>query len=389
MKNAYSRLKTAIFSVLDKLLEKYTAVERIYVTGHSLGGALATMFAKAIYEHLPQINKERTIALAGYTFGGYSIGNMAFKADFDKKVPDFFRCVNDKDVIPHINSPLFGYEHVGKLCHMTSENLFFDMENFHIEEASSCADGVGEYLADHGTTKYWGLVKTYDALASLKPEEDATVEKAWRAFMGGSKTRLRGAIATEGGAVVYARSLEPDLDAAYECLLADIAANPIRLPAEDAERAVTKAELDMCIRQSAKGSTNKLEYSNFVVACFRCIYDKRDDCRSRTVDGASIRAAFNEYDRDFDGFLNKAEFESLCDDKYGGKDENRPAEAFMEAVDMDKNGFISDEEFLVYVRAARKAAATPTAAATGGNEEAANDEKVVSHRGPEESPPGA
>jgi hypothetical protein len=177
------------------LKENSGTIKEILVSGHSLGGGLATIFTKGIHEEFEEVHKTKEIGLSGYTFGAYSIGDDTFKADFDKKIPSFFRMVNDRDLIPHFQSPLMGYRHVGILCHMTDKDLFFDMEPVHVDigykeddenasildDMSALASQQSERLSDHACSGYYGLISMYTAIVQMTDREEKAVEKAWQA----------------------------------------------------------------------------------------------------------------------------------------------------------------------------------------------------------------
>lgn len=73
----------------------------IFITGHSLGGALATLGAA----HL----SVRGLA-ACYTFGAPRVGNKGFSGSLQTTV---YRVVNPVDPVPHIPTPLRGFRHAG------------------------------------------------------------------------------------------------------------------------------------------------------------------------------------------------------------------------------------------------------------------------------------
>jgi endonuclease G len=85
--------------------------KRLWVTGHSLGGALAAVFAA---EELNRFN------LSGiYTYGQPRTGRGDFAQLFATNYADsFFRFVNDDDMVPRIPP---GYAHVGNLIHFDSD----------------------------------------------------------------------------------------------------------------------------------------------------------------------------------------------------------------------------------------------------------------------------
>ena len=74
----------------------------IYITGHSLGGALATV-ATQILEH-----RFGDLISACYTFGSPRVGNRTYEKNIK---PPFYRVVNSTDIVTLV--PNIGYTHVG------------------------------------------------------------------------------------------------------------------------------------------------------------------------------------------------------------------------------------------------------------------------------------
>lgn len=72
-------------------------VTQTFITGHSLGGALAVLAASVL-----QSQGTRRIA-AVYTFGQPRVGDSRFSMAFDAKLGTVtFRYVNDRDIVPHL-----------------------------------------------------------------------------------------------------------------------------------------------------------------------------------------------------------------------------------------------------------------------------------------------
>lgn len=71
---------------------------RVYVTGHSLGGALATLCAYDVMTHC-QMNHAEHYEVSCYTFGAPRTGNHAFAKLFASVVPDTWHIINS-DVRP-------------------------------------------------------------------------------------------------------------------------------------------------------------------------------------------------------------------------------------------------------------------------------------------------
>ena len=87
----------AYFSVRDQIHQQLRSlgISQVTVTGHSLGGALALICAVDVqYNFGEQLNHLDT-----YTFGAPRVGNDAFKASFERRVPNSYRFVNGMDIV--------------------------------------------------------------------------------------------------------------------------------------------------------------------------------------------------------------------------------------------------------------------------------------------------
>ncbi len=82
--------------------------EKIYLTGHSLGGAISMMIAARLVDAGADMSKIKVI-----TFGAPAIGNKAF-ADFYNDKMNLTRVVMDSDPID-VSLKLFGYAHFGEV----------------------------------------------------------------------------------------------------------------------------------------------------------------------------------------------------------------------------------------------------------------------------------
>ena len=100
----------ALESVAEPLDHAIAANEtrRIWVTGHSLGGALAMLFAL-------RLQVRRRISVAGlYTFGQPRVGNAVFSQACDSILKSrAFRVVHADDVVPRVPWLLGSYRHAG------------------------------------------------------------------------------------------------------------------------------------------------------------------------------------------------------------------------------------------------------------------------------------
>jgi hypothetical protein len=85
---------------------------RVFCTGHSLGGALATLGALDLSSRTRKDGSRRFPQVQTYNFGSPRVGNAAFAAQYDKRVPVSFRLANPHDIVCSIPK-FFGYRHVG------------------------------------------------------------------------------------------------------------------------------------------------------------------------------------------------------------------------------------------------------------------------------------
>ena len=98
----------------------------IWITGHSLGGALATVMAA---ELLRQIEAGASYGLRGvYTYGSPRVGNKAFQEQFDSAAKSagvrVVRFRNGNDAVTHIPGLMLEYQHVGTLAHLATIRPF-------------------------------------------------------------------------------------------------------------------------------------------------------------------------------------------------------------------------------------------------------------------------
>jgi hypothetical protein len=84
---------------------------KIWITGHSLGAALATLSAGRYGS-----------AQGVYTFGSPRVGNEVFKENFEVKI---YRIVNNADIVPRVPPP-GEYVHVGELKFINSDGIIQD-----------------------------------------------------------------------------------------------------------------------------------------------------------------------------------------------------------------------------------------------------------------------
>jgi hypothetical protein len=136
---------TGLMFALQQMVGRYPNA-KVYITGHSLGAAMATIAAGRIpkYEsYLPPDarpgTRAKSITVDGvYTYGSPRVGNNEYAAAYNALlVPDSsgvpnalgditFRCVNLNDAVPQVPPEFMGYKHVGRLVQIASSGIVVD-----------------------------------------------------------------------------------------------------------------------------------------------------------------------------------------------------------------------------------------------------------------------
>lgn len=103
----------AYFSVRNDI-HTYIAnrdVTKITTTGHSLGGALASLCAVDLQYNFT----DKVQAIEVYTYGSPRVGNEGFRASFNRRVPNSYRFVHGVDIVPALPRWWQGqYRHVDR-----------------------------------------------------------------------------------------------------------------------------------------------------------------------------------------------------------------------------------------------------------------------------------
>ena len=113
----HSGFRLAYESVAKDIEKNVLALDKLplYLTGHSLGAALATVATQRM-EHNPRIRQ--TIA-ACYTFGSPRVGNNNYDRDFKSPI---YRVVNTTDIVTVIPLLTMGYIHIGDVRFLGSKD---------------------------------------------------------------------------------------------------------------------------------------------------------------------------------------------------------------------------------------------------------------------------
>lgn len=126
-------------------------VDTLYITGHSMGSALAVYCAFDLTREF----KHKDFNIILYTFGCPEVGNGSFVKRFKKHVKTSYRVVNDEDIVSKINLP--GFSHVPTLVLITEHEIQINPSSFtRLKEAIDDPIAVitGEAIRDHLSRNY-------------------------------------------------------------------------------------------------------------------------------------------------------------------------------------------------------------------------------------------
>lgn len=148
-------LKVVMPEIRVIIKEWQTQAQSLWITGHSLGAALATLMVATLGEEGKPVH-------GLYTFGQPRVGGKTFARNFDLDFkPQTFRFVNNNDIVTRVPTREMGYRHVGRVLVFDSSgrlqtdlhfwNHFLDRIEGRIEDLGKPGtDGV----KDHNMANY-------------------------------------------------------------------------------------------------------------------------------------------------------------------------------------------------------------------------------------------
>lgn len=136
---AYNAVANRIINALQPLLSAHPSA-KLMITGHSLGGALATFAALDIKKRINPSNQ-----LNFYTFGSPRTGNQAFTDYVMQQFPNglYKRVTHYTDVVVQVPPRQMGFNHAGnEIWYYNSDGLQYSVceNNPGSAESKSCAD---------------------------------------------------------------------------------------------------------------------------------------------------------------------------------------------------------------------------------------------------------
>lgn len=159
LSKVYRQLDYAIDAAMNRAKRKYGGAT-LWVTGHSLGAALATLLvARRLERGKP--------AQGLYTFGQPRTGDRTFARNFDFEFrSSAFRFVNNNDIVTRIPQRVIGYEHCGSFRYFDHAGEYTRQIGFWRSFLGRCQGSVmgllkGEIdeVSDHSMVRYRELVE--------------------------------------------------------------------------------------------------------------------------------------------------------------------------------------------------------------------------------------
>lgn len=179
----YQGLASIWDELIEALKKAWNNNQPLLVTGHSLGGALATLAVARLLEEKKYYGLDKLQINGLYTFGSPRVGNQQFAEKFNQQFGErTFRFVNKLDIVTQLVFYREGYRHVG--CRVYGEcpkNLFtpgklqeeiqtdswidekieglFEFKSA-INDLLQLIQDLDDYIGDHNISNYIGLLKS-------------------------------------------------------------------------------------------------------------------------------------------------------------------------------------------------------------------------------------
>lgn len=153
--------------VWETLFKKYKQLSSIkkrplFLTGHSLGGAMASIAAaKLIHEDLPFI--------AVYTFGQPRAIERETSRLFNVECKSrYFRFHNNNDIVTRVPARLMGYSHVGKCIYISEDKSLHDEPGLWFQFLDAIDGALKAFkekgidgIEDHNIDKYLNAISSW------------------------------------------------------------------------------------------------------------------------------------------------------------------------------------------------------------------------------------
>jgi len=138
---AFDSVRAKLLGLVDQIVDEEEGEEpwQVYVTGHSLGGALATLMAHTLGQSLER--GTRNIKVTMYNYGSPRVGNTSFVKQYNQLVPDSFRMVNKFDGVPRVPL-LMNYRHVEHAVYLDQDGTIYTNVPVDVADAPGVMEGI-------------------------------------------------------------------------------------------------------------------------------------------------------------------------------------------------------------------------------------------------------
>lgn len=172
-------IRSGVIDAVRRAMELYGGI-KIIVTGHSMGGAMASLCGLDL-----KVNHEAQ-DVEVMTFGQPRIGNAAFASYYSQLVPNTIRITNEHDMVPHLppyypRFPQKTYHHFPRevwLSNVGFGSLVYTVERVCDDsgEDPSCSRSVtGNSISDH--LEYYGVELMAETWGSCRIVRNTAIEK--------------------------------------------------------------------------------------------------------------------------------------------------------------------------------------------------------------------
>jgi len=141
---SYLEFSDLLYTNLIGLMRQYPDLP-VKIVGHSLGGALATLFAA----NLSYYNIPTTLV----TFGSPRVGNGRWASWFQslRAVVESWRVTNQRDIVPHIPAQMMFFQHICTEMWFFSDFTRFKVCGPYCEDSSCSNSQINTSIKDHLT----------------------------------------------------------------------------------------------------------------------------------------------------------------------------------------------------------------------------------------------
>ncbi|KAJ8901622.1 hypothetical protein NDN08_003830 [Rhodosorus marinus] len=116
---SYQSVRDSILETISFLTNNGSSKYHLFVTGHSLGGALATLAATDMAVLYPDLR------LTMYNYGSPKVGNHAFVSLYNRLVRDSARLVNASDIVARMPRQDWNFGHVNRCAVVNAKGVLW------------------------------------------------------------------------------------------------------------------------------------------------------------------------------------------------------------------------------------------------------------------------